>query len=220
MGATSQQGEDTQARLLKAACKVFSEKGYHLAKIAEICELAGTNIAAVNYYFRSKENLYVQAWRDAFNRSIAAYPPDGGVDPGAPPEERLRGKILSLMRRIADPDNQEFEIVQKELAQPTGILAEVIRDTLEPIRSDTEKLVRELLGSGASEEDVALCEMSIIAQCLQPLAHQRHLKALSRVKPDAEYPLLALDVERMADHVFRFSLAGIREIRRRIENRP
>jgi len=218
MNISGQRGEGTRARLLRAACEVFAEKGYHQATIAEICERAGANIAAVNYYFHSKENLYVEAWREAFNRSIAAYPPDGGVAPDASPEERLRGRILSLMRRVADPDSQEFEIVQKELANPTGLLKKVMRDSLRPIRRDTNKLVRELLGSRASEYDVLLCEMSIVAQCLHPLIHYRRRKALSRIPPHAERLLSGLDVEKMAEHVFRFSLAGIREVQRRIEN--
>jgi AcrR family transcriptional regulator len=71
----------TQADLLDAACRTFAEKGYRDATIAEICQRAGANIAAVNYYFRDKETLYVEAWRLAFKRSLEAHPPDGGVPP-------------------------------------------------------------------------------------------------------------------------------------------
>ena len=215
MNARNPHGEKTVARLLRAACEVFAEKGYHRATIAEICGRAGVNIAAVNYYFRSKENLYVEAWKDAFHRSMAAHPPDGGVDPDAPPEERLRAQILSLVRRIADPENQEFAIVQKELANPTGLLEEVMRDSLQPIRLRTRELLRELLGEDVSDKDLALCQLSIISQCLHPLVLQRYLKVLSRDRPDVKRPLLALDVEELADHIFRFSLAGIRQMRRR-----
>ncbi len=207
-----------QARLLKAACEIFAAKGYHNATVAEICKRADANIAAVNYYFRSKKKLYVQAWRAAFKKSISAHPPDGGVAPGAPPEERLRGRILSLMRRVADPDSREFDMVQKELANPTGLLEEVMRDSLEPIRRDTYKVVRELFGSRAPKEDVWLCEMSIIAQCFHPLMRHRHRMMLSSKRPKGAPPLPRLDIERIAEHVVRFSLAGIREIQRRIES--
>ena len=41
-----------------AAEKVFAEKGLKGARVKEISELSGVNPALINYYFRSKENLY------------------------------------------------------------------------------------------------------------------------------------------------------------------
>jgi len=38
----------TRQNLLTAASEIFADKGYRDATIAEICERAGTNIAAVN----------------------------------------------------------------------------------------------------------------------------------------------------------------------------
>ncbi len=110
----------TRKSLLAAASEVFAEKGYRDATIAEICERAKANVAAVNYHFGDKETLYIEAWRHSFSESVKAHPPDGGVSDDAPPEERLRGQVEALLRRIADENNKEFLIVHKELANPTG----------------------------------------------------------------------------------------------------
>ena len=56
-------GVATRKRLLAAAGRVFKEKGYRGATIADICRLAQTNIAAVNYHFSDKETLYLAAMR-------------------------------------------------------------------------------------------------------------------------------------------------------------
>ena len=61
----------TRGKLLVAAGEIFAEKGFRDATIAEICRQAGTNIAAVNYHFGSKEALYREAWREVFAESIA-----------------------------------------------------------------------------------------------------------------------------------------------------
>jgi len=143
--------DSTEHRVLSAACKVFALKGFHEATIAEICEAAGANIAAVNYYFRSKENLYVEAWRHAFARSVAAHPPDGGVPADAPPEERLCGRIQSIIQRISDPDCWELEIVHKEMANPTGLLTDTMHESIEPIQAAFELVVRDLLGPQATD---------------------------------------------------------------------
>ena len=131
-------GINTREKLLKAASDVFADKSYHDATIAEICEKAEANIAAVNYHFNDKETLYREAWRYAFDASIIKYPFDGDVRDGAPPEERLRGQITALLHRIADEDNKEFLIAQKEFVNPTGLLNEVMREELEPMHDRTE----------------------------------------------------------------------------------
>ncbi len=203
----------TRDRLLAAASEVFAAKGFRDSTVAEICRKAKANVAAVNYHFGSKGKLYVESWRHSFERSLQAYPPDGGVPSRAPAKERLRGRILSIMRRITDPDTHEFDIVHKELANPTGLLAEAMHKSIAPIRQGFSSLVRELLGKKANEQDVRLCQLSIKAQCFGPLLRERQ----RRISPQAPHPPsfpLEVSVEARADHVTRFSLAGIRGIRR------
>ena len=207
----------TRQRLLESACVVFARKGYRTATIAEICERARANIAAVNYHFGDKERLYVEAWRLAFGRSLKAHPPDGGVPGAAPAARRLGGRILAILRRISDPASYEFDIIHKELANPTGLLAEVIRESIEPIRQGLRGIVRELLGPRAREQNVLLCMMSIRSQCFDAMGRRCSGRAFAgRALPD-EVPLAELDVKVIAEHIARFSLAGIREMRRRID---
>jgi AcrR family transcriptional regulator len=208
----------TKERLLEAACKVFAEKGFRDATVAEICQGAEANIAAVNYHFRDKETLYAEAWRLAFQRSLTAHPPDGGVGSEAPAEERLRGRILSLLRRIVDPDSLEFAIVQKELANPTGLLVKVMRESLDPLRLGLEAIVRELLSDQASQCQVQLCQMSIRGQCFDLLTRERRRKLFAQAGVQLGPPPLEASIEAIADHVTRFSVAGIRELRRQIES--
>lgn len=208
---------DTREKLLQAACVAFADKGFRETTIADICDRAGANIAAVNYYFRSKDNLYVEAWRRAFHRSLATYPPDGGVPPGAPPEARLGGRIRSVLRRIADPESREFDIVQKELASPTGLLGKMAEECIEPLRREVTTIVAELLGPRAARRHVELCRTSIMAQCFGPMLRERQRKLLPAGSlPGPDLP--ETDAGLLADHILRFSLAGIREIRRQLES--
>jgi AcrR family transcriptional regulator len=218
MKPVKKQSVSTRTRLLESACEVFARKGYRDTTIADICRRAGTNIAAVNYHFGDKETLYVEAWRLAFHRSLEAHPPDGGVNPDATAEERLHGWILSTMKRFADPESHEFKIIHKELANPTGLLAEVMRKSIEPLQQKLRCIVMELLGGRASEQQVLLCQMSIRAQCFNVMMRQWHkLRTKVGIRDDG-LTLAKLSIETIADHVTRFSLAGIREIRRQIEN--
>lgn len=218
MKAGKKQENGIKGRLFKSACEVFAERGYSDATIAEICERAEANIAAVNYYFGSKETLYVEAWRLSFQRSLEKYPADGCVPSGASAEQRLRGRINSIIRRFSDPQSHEFDIMRKELANPTGLLAEVQHKTIEPLRQGLTGVIRELLGEKASERQVLLCQMSILAQCFDRLIRERLRRSLTQ--EGVKVALLAenIDVDTIVDHVTRFSLAGVREVRLQIEN--
>ena len=46
--------------ILDSAEMLFGERGFNGASLRQITEKAGVNLAAVNYYFRSKEDLYRQ----------------------------------------------------------------------------------------------------------------------------------------------------------------
>jgi TetR/AcrR family transcriptional regulator, regulator of cefoperazone and chloramphenicol sensitivity len=196
--------------LLAAASEVFAEKGYRDATIAEICERAKANVAAVNYHFGDKETLYTEAWRHSFSESVKTHPPDGGVSDGAPPEERLRGQVAALLRRIADESNREFLIVQKELANPTGLLNEVMQEELWPLQERMESLVRELLGPRTSDMQVRFCVISIISQCINPMVA---IKGQKEKREGKDGPPGIDDIEAYPNHVVKFSLAGIRAIR-------
>jgi AcrR family transcriptional regulator len=50
--------EQAKARLLEAAVRIFGEKGLKGATVREIAKAAGQNVAAIAYYFGSKEKLY------------------------------------------------------------------------------------------------------------------------------------------------------------------
>ena len=64
---------NTKERLLKAASEIFAEKGFRDATVAEICEAAEANIAAVNYHFGNKETLYDEVWLRAFTLAVEYY---------------------------------------------------------------------------------------------------------------------------------------------------
>jgi AcrR family transcriptional regulator len=52
----------TRERLLDTAERLFAERGFAATSVREITEAAEANLGAVNYYFRSKENLYTEVF--------------------------------------------------------------------------------------------------------------------------------------------------------------
>ncbi len=203
-------GQRTKDKILEEACNVFAAKGYRDATLAEICRQAGTNIAAVNYYFESKEALYRSVFELLTERAQSLYPTDGGLQPTASPEERLRVFVRAFLGRMFDTDGLAglHRIRMAEMFDPTGLLEEPLRRRLAQDRGLILGLLRELMGPGVEQRDVEWCELSIIGQCM--MAAPGH----DGKGPRVLFGLGVQDVDRLAEHILTFSLAGLEAIRR------
>ncbi len=199
----------TRDRLLTAASRIFAEQGFQESTIADICERAETNIASVNYHFGDKETLYLEAWRYAFNQELDNHPSNGGVAEDAPAEQRLAGRIRSLIARVADQNSYSFAIINKEMAQPTRLLVDILEKEINPQRLKMLALLKECLGQAATEQHIHYCHTSIMGQCFQLL----RLKHMKNAQNFPHYPSDLSDSKAFADHVVQFSLAGIQAIR-------
>ena len=65
------QARDNQAtkeRLLQVATALFAQKGFHGVSTREITQQARANLSSLYFHWRSKENLYLAAYRDLFQR--------------------------------------------------------------------------------------------------------------------------------------------------------
>jgi len=54
----------TEARIKSAARLIFTKKGYAATRTRDIANEAGINLALLNYYFRSKEKLFEQIFKE------------------------------------------------------------------------------------------------------------------------------------------------------------
>src|SRR5688572_30958106 len=94
---------ETKTRLLEAAGEIFAEFGYRAATVRQICDKARANVAAVNYYFGDKEQLYLAVLRSVPEAHAEKYPYAAQPAAGStPPKVRLYMYIESLLNRVFD----------------------------------------------------------------------------------------------------------------------
>jgi TetR/AcrR family transcriptional regulator, regulator of cefoperazone and chloramphenicol sensitivity len=202
--------EKTRDKILNAAGEVFAEQGFEGATIRAITERAGVNVAAVNYHFRDKAELYTlvvldacsarAAWRDAM-----AEAPDS-------PEERLRRLIYHFVQYLLDPDRPPWKrrLMAREMANPTGALDELVEKHIRPLRNEfLIPTLRELTGDKFNRRQLGLISISVMGQCHYFLQGQ---PIIERLNPD--FKIGKAEIAEIAEHITRFSLAGIAELAR------
>ncbi|MBE9607032.1 TetR family transcriptional regulator [Acetobacteraceae bacterium H6797] len=145
---------ETPNRILAAALATFAERGFHAASLKEITERAGANIAAVNYHFRSKDELI----RQVLDRFL-----------GAINSERLAA--LDGCEAEAGADGPTLEALIEALIRPMVSLS---RD-----QHDGRAIVRLLLQVRALPRGVT---NNAVAQQFDPV-HARFINALNRAAP-------------------------------------
>jgi len=67
-GIRAQQADQTRARILQAAIKVFTEDGYSGGRIERISAEADSNDRMLYYYFGSKEKLFVRVLEHTYEQ--------------------------------------------------------------------------------------------------------------------------------------------------------
>lgn len=202
--------ENTREKILNAAGEVFAEQGFEGATIRAITERAGVNVAAVNYYFRDKAELYTRVVVDACSARAAWR--DVIAEAPVSPEERLRSLIFHFLEYLLDPDRAAWKrrLMAREMANPTSALDELVEKNIRPLRNEfLLPTLRELTGGKLNQRQLSLVSISVMGQCHYFLQGQ---PITERLNPD--FKIGRAEIAEIAEHITRFSLAGIAELTR------
>ena len=202
---------ETRERILCAACDIFAEHGFHKATVRSICDRAGANVAAINYYFRDKENLYTEVLKYSYERSVAKYPLEMGAAPNATPEERLYAFIHSFLLRVYDTGEGAWygKLITREMVEPTPALDQLLGTSIMPLYLTLRDILQLNAQGAATDAELRRFGCSVVGQ----IVFYHHCRpALARVIPDA---YCASEVEPIARHITDLTLAGLERIRRR-----
>jgi AcrR family transcriptional regulator len=202
--------ENTRAKILNAAGEVFAEQGFEGATVRAITERAGVNVAAVNYHFRDKAELYTRVVLDAC--SVRAAFREAIADGTDSPEARLRSLIRRFLEYLLDPARPGWKrrLMAREMANPTTALDELVKNNIQPFRDEfLIPTLRQLTGGCFNRRQLGYIGSSIMGQCLYFLQSR---PIIERLIPD--FKIDRSDITEIADHITRFSLAAIAELTR------
>jgi AcrR family transcriptional regulator len=196
--------EQTKTRVLEAAGEEFAEKGYAAARVRSICERAGVNLAAVNYYFGDKERLYGEVVLEAHRFGVARLPEPTDWD--GTPAERLRAFIhffLTNVLALSRSPSWHHALMLREMLQPTPALETLVREAIRPRFERLASLMRASCPE-ADDRRIHALVFSVIGQCL----HYKIARPISeRLIGTEAYG--ALDLEFLTDHIAGFCLAAL-----------
>jgi AcrR family transcriptional regulator len=199
--------QSTRQKLLEAAGQVFAEQGYDRATGKEICERAGTNTAAVNYYFGGVAGLYAAVLQEGQGRLVSAEALSAAVAGKADARAKLEAILRLFVGVLTGPTSSSWvwRIALREVVDPSPVVASLEETQVRPKVRLLRAVVGELMGLPDEHPAVARGCVSAVAPCVMLLIYDR--RTLRRAFPD--FSLAPEDAEVLVRHLLRFALAGL-----------
>lgn len=194
-----------QERILRIAAEMFMEQGYKATSIRKICERANVNVAMVNYYFGSKDGLYLAVIDFARQCERFGFG-DESVDKSLPPFDRLRVAIELLVSNLLKPGRTAMltRLIAWELVTPSFAIETIAERDIQPQHRFFAGLIRDITGDALDDDEVKRCVLSIIGQAVF-YANGKRVHELAA--PDITYD--EQGIKQIAEHIYRFSAAAL-----------
>jgi len=158
--------EVTRERIIKAAERLFAERGYDGTSIRAIVAKARVNQAAINYHFDGKDGLYREVLRAAF-RALTEHQLAHAKDVKTMSREEalaefIRRQLHPLMAR--DEYSRHMRLFNWETVRPTAVFRSLVSEEATPFMGLASDLVRRFMPD-ADQRTLTVAAIWLIGQC-------------------------------------------------------
>jgi AcrR family transcriptional regulator len=211
-------GEDTRERILTEAEALFAERGYEAVSVREITKKAGCNLAAVNYHFGNKNNLYLEVFRSrVVPRAVRLQKVFRTML-----NESERPDLKTLFRAMATAflkgpltDEERIahhQLMAREVANPTEAFGIVAEMAMAPFFREVSNHIRPLLRDDLEDDKLVINIMSMFSQIMFFNFSRVSVSMLTGKTYDQEF------VNTLIEHITEFTLHGFSLISKKEES--
>ena len=133
---TREQREDgrlTKEKLIECAGKLAAQKGFALVTSKEICQMAGTNLAAINYHFGSREGFYEELLYKIHQFMVNEDKLKDIANGSGTPREKINKLVDMIAGQVWSQENWQMTVWTREVMttsqseQVTKVLMQVVQ---------------------------------------------------------------------------------------------
>jgi AcrR family transcriptional regulator len=196
----------TRERILEASMVLFAKNGFLDTSTREITDAAGVNIAAINYHFGSKEELYrelirkiaVNCQRERLGAMDKAHSEGGGL------EDILRAFIKTHLEGMLTPEgpNNEMALFFREFSSPGLSFDIIMSEMVEPTHNALTRVLTSYI-PGLTNEAATLCIVSLMGQIIHFVKGEAVFSRFGGKEYDPKM------VDTIVEHILSFSLRGL-----------
>ncbi|HEX4408593.1 MAG TPA: CerR family C-terminal domain-containing protein [Xanthobacteraceae bacterium] len=168
--------EVTRERIMKAAERLFAERGYDGTSVRAIVAKARVNQAAINYHFEGKDGLYREVLRAAFRAMTENQMVHAREIGTMSREEALSAFIRRQLHPLTSRDetSRHMRIFNWETVRPTPVFRSLISEESAPFMGLAADLVRRFLPD-ADQRTLTVASIWLLGQCSVFLRNREQL---------------------------------------------
>jgi AcrR family transcriptional regulator len=197
--------EVTRERIMKAAERLFAERGYDGTSIRAIVGRARVNQAAINYHFDGKDGLYREVLRAAFRglteHQLANAPQGREISREDALVEFVRRQLRPLLAR--DEASRHIRIFNWETVRPTAVFRKLLSEEAAPFMEVATNLVRRFL-PGADQRTLVVAAIWLLGQCSIFVRNREQLAG-----PPLGLSIDESSIEWLGQLISRWTIAGL-----------
>jgi TetR/AcrR family transcriptional regulator, regulator of cefoperazone and chloramphenicol sensitivity len=178
---------DAKRRLIQAGLEIFGLYNLEGATTRQLAERAGTNQAAIPYYFGGKEGLYLAVIQHLFSTNFSLIQPvvveiRDRLTTGKPSKSEaleLLKKLLSTMLELVltrGASSTWARIVMREQMQPTPAFDTIYEGAIKRVHETVSMLVGMIIGRSSTDPKVILRAHMLVGQVLIFLAGRETIR--------------------------------------------
>ena len=206
MRSARSDGLEKRNLILEVAGRIYAQKGFARTTSREICVAAGTDMAAVNYHFGSKDGLYGAVLVEAHAQFLRLDDLETIAQSTGTPESKLRAIIGLLIELPSGPALPwGLRVLLHELMSPSAHLAVMERNAALPKVKLIMSIVAEILGVPARNPVVQRSVAFVVMPCIMMVIAPREI--VKEILPS-----LASNKQALADDMMDYSLAGLKAL--------
>lgn len=200
--------KDTKSALLDCAERLFLAKGFEAVSVREITDAAGANVAAVNYHFSSKTELYRACLKrrlgQVAQRRIALIARISSQGKPATLNEIISVYVRDSFEEILrSPDGSRLlQTIYQEMS-PAGVASDLVTSELiAPIHQALLRAIRQA-SPELPDKHISRCISSLSGQILHFLRFRDTIRQFLSSGSETAY------IDEITQHITEFSLRGI-----------
>lgn len=210
---------DTRQELLAAAGEIFANKGVDAATGQEICQRAGVNSAAINYYFGGMEGLYEAVLLEATRLCPSAEAVSAPAAQGDDPRQRLHAIIGQLIGILTSPppDAWIIRLLMREFISPSPASERLLFNAQAlPQARLLKTIVARIMGLPDDHSAVAQGCICVLAPLQIMIIGQQSL--VDRMYPEID--VRPASGEMLVERALAFALGGLEALAKVEADRP
>ncbi len=207
--ARTRKVEIPKERILFEAETLFAERGFYAVTVREITRAARCNLAAVNYHFGNKQNLYMEVFRSLWKPRAKRVLERFETALQAQGEPTLKGIIQAVAEAfikgpLSDGERlRHSQLMIREMARPTEAFEMVVEDVIAPFQRKLAGLIRPFLNGEVEGVALLLYVQSIVSMVIHFNFARNPVMRITGM----EYNGLFKDA--LVEHIVQFSLNGL-----------